>query len=50
MQAIISNNNLTSYANWTDASASINIAAGAAANNTYLFYNIATQAIGAVRL
>ena len=49
-QFIISNQTLPSFVNWTAASASINVAAGAATNNTYLYYDQTTKSIGAVRL
>jgi hypothetical protein len=45
---IISNSSLPSYANWAAADAAIS--ATGIAGNTYLFYNQATQSIGAVRL
>ena len=38
------------YANIGVAEASITVALGAVAGNTYLFYNTATKSIGAVRL
>jgi hypothetical protein len=47
---IISNTNLPSYANFATASAAITVALGAVAGNTYLYYDLSTNSIGAVRL
>lgn len=47
---IFSNSSLPSYANYTAASSSINVANGASANCTYLYHDQSTNSIGAVRL
>ena len=49
-QFIISNDNLPSFANRAAAVAAINLVGGAAADNTYLYYNQATFCVEAVRL
>lgn len=49
-QFVIANASMPEYADITAAEASITVALGAVAGNTYLFYNTATKSIGAVRL